>query len=447
MQQILTVVGLFLGLMILWNIVRMAAHVLFGTHTDLFAGHAGRIYDRVPARLQNQYEPYLRNFSYYTRLSPRSRNRFIYRLHHFVTTRTFTGREGLEITDEIRTLISASAVQICFGLDKYLLDHFTTIVIYPDIFHNRRLDQYHKGETNVKGAIVFSWKHFQEGYAVENDKYNLGLHEMAHALELSRRLEDFDFYFAQYFSKWAAVALYEYKNINDNRASFLREYAGTNLQEFFAVCVEHFFEAPKEFSERLPEIYRHMTILLKQDPLLSFEKSLEAAHERTNKIPARQYLNGPRFSTRFSFGYMHWQVVVFILFLVYLYVQDPDAPEASLPFRSLLLVFGGLATVQGYFLFARFDLYEHHLVIRRPGSLRAIALQNIAKVVFRKERYDSVEIAYIDDTDMLFVRTYFSMPEPDATRLIALLTEHDVIVRAGAFMDDAVTASATGPKG
>ena len=46
----------------------------------------------------------------------------------------------------------------------------------------------------------------------------------------------------------------------------MRAYGGRNMHEFFAVCVEHFFEAPVEFKNRLPDIYNHLCFLLNQDP-------------------------------------------------------------------------------------------------------------------------------------------------------------------------------------
>ncbi len=49
--------------------------------------------------------------------------------------------------------------------------------------------------------------------------------------------------------------------------SFLRKYAGVNKQEFFAVCIEHFFEVPEKFQHNLPKIFHHLCVLLNLDPL------------------------------------------------------------------------------------------------------------------------------------------------------------------------------------
>ncbi|MCB9336447.1 MAG: zinc-dependent peptidase, partial [Flavobacteriales bacterium] len=44
-------------------------------------------------------------------------------------------------------------------------------------------------------------------------------------------------------------------------------YAATNMEEFFAVSVEHFFEAPDEFKVSLPDLYTQLSIMLNLDPL------------------------------------------------------------------------------------------------------------------------------------------------------------------------------------
>jgi len=38
--------------------------------------------------------------------------------------------------------------------------------------------------------MMLSWKHVELGFMQPNDKYNLALHEMAHALKLSIKYSD-----------------------------------------------------------------------------------------------------------------------------------------------------------------------------------------------------------------------------------------------------------------
>ncbi|MCK7458756.1 zinc-dependent peptidase [Idiomarina sp. ATCH4] len=43
-------------------------------------------------------------------------------------------------------------------------------------------------------------------------------------------------------------------------------YSLTNLAEFFAVCSETFFEAPKNMKEHMPEVYRLLCQFYRQQP-------------------------------------------------------------------------------------------------------------------------------------------------------------------------------------
>lgn len=211
---------------------------------------------------------YLKEFKYFNDLSSEGKSKFIKRVVHFINTKKFIGHHGLEVNGEMRVLIAASAVQLTFGLKKYLLAHYHTIRLYPEAFYSRMLNAHLKGGTSEGGTISLSWADFKDGYADPDDKYNLGLHEMAHALKLDLiKGYDFDERFASYFDRWNEIALNTFQKMNSGNSSFLREYGATNMHEFFAVCVEHFFEVPVELKKEMPHIYYHLAYLLNQDPL------------------------------------------------------------------------------------------------------------------------------------------------------------------------------------
>lgn len=205
-------------------------------------------------------------FSYYQKLSENDKAKFLKRVSKFIINKEFRALR-MDLTEEMVVLVSASAIQLTFGLEEYLLDHFSKIFIYPKEFYSRINKNYHKGETNLGGAIVLSWKHFTEGYTDASDNLNLGLHEMAHALRFDKiQNSNYDKFFSLYIDKWQLISKEEFRKIREHRSTALREYGGTNFTEFFSVCVEYFFETPKEFKKTLPEVYKHLCILLNQDP-------------------------------------------------------------------------------------------------------------------------------------------------------------------------------------
>ena len=214
-----------------------------------------------------RYESYLTSISYYQNLSITGKAKFVDRLVSLMINKEFDGREELKVMEEMKVLISASAIQLTFGLKEYHLWHYHTIRVYPKEFYSKIMGLRMKGGTSPGGMIALSWKDFKEGYEHPNDKYNLGLHELAHALKLDvTKGDDFDSRFANYLDDWEGIGRREFEKLRDGRTSFLRAYGGTNMHEFFAVCVEHFFEVPEDFKRELPDLYNHLCYLLNQNP-------------------------------------------------------------------------------------------------------------------------------------------------------------------------------------
>lgn len=227
----------------------------------------------------------IENYHYYKHLSDSGRARFINRLVHILRSKKFVAKEDLSITPEMKVMVSAALAQVSFGLEKYLFDSIHTIWLYPRSFYIEEIGKELKGGTTPNGFIAFSWEDLEQGYHIPNDAYNLGLHEAAHALkiQLDQQTEHSDERFAFYLKEWLKISESEYQRIRQGFPSYLREYAGENPQEFFAVCIEHFFEAPEAFWEHLPDIYNHMCVLLNQNPL-NMKGDYELTREYMKKV-------------------------------------------------------------------------------------------------------------------------------------------------------------------
>lgn len=213
-----------------------------------------------PKKLTKQQKEILRqNFKFYRDLSTVRKRYFEHRVHSFIERYTFLGRGSLEVTDEMKLKIAATAVMLTFGMRSYLPTVFEGIIIYPDIFESGNGNM-HKGEFNPAAkAIVFSWKHFMQGLEFDSDNVNLGLHEFAHAIHLDSRIKRRPGSSAIiYNDMFDEIMVYVDKAENRQRLkdiNYFRSYAFTNSYEFIAVMLEYFFETPKEFKQKLPELY------------------------------------------------------------------------------------------------------------------------------------------------------------------------------------------------
>ena len=210
-------------------------------------------------------------FQYYGRLDAKAKRRFEHLVWIFLESKEWKGVD-LELKDEMRVMISASAAQLLFGLPDLTLMHFDRILVYDRAYRNHRTGRMHEGEVNPgPGLIRLSWANYLEGYARPGDAHNVAIHEMAHALwfeDIIPNAED-DFFDRVALARWKTLAAEQIERIRTGKGGLLRDYAGTNQEEFFAVAVEYFFERPREFMEELPELYGTLRTLLRQDPTVS----------------------------------------------------------------------------------------------------------------------------------------------------------------------------------
>ena len=220
--------------------------------------------------LPPQEQQYLRKyFSFYKHLSPRRQRYFEHRVERFISRYKWLPRDGFALSRNAQLLIAATAVELTFGLRKYLMKSFETIVIYPSAYTSVNTGALHKGEFNPGAkAIVFSWEDFYKGLQHTSDNLNLGLHEFAHALQF-HGLKSHDasaMVFSEQYKKM--IQYFDTEEVRNGlmKTDFFRDYAFSNRVEFFAVVLEHFFESPVEFKQRFPTLYRKVSRMLNSNP-------------------------------------------------------------------------------------------------------------------------------------------------------------------------------------
>ena len=207
-------------------------------------------------------------FTYFNDLSEKDKLRFVERVFRFRHSKKFHFI-GLENQEDMAILVSASAIQVTFGLNNYLLAHFNDIYILADAYHMDSDDELYIGHVAPEG-IYLSWKHFLYGYAHRNDNINVAVHEMAHALLYNNFFAQYgmDSHFRLNYERFSSSTGPILANVITKRQSYLRNYAFSNLHEFWAVSVEAFFENPKGLKENMPELYEALCRVLNQDPMV-----------------------------------------------------------------------------------------------------------------------------------------------------------------------------------
>lgn len=368
--------------------------------------------DLVRSRLIPNYTEKLleKHLLYYRSLPHDEQMRFIARLKAFRKEKIFIGQEGLAITEEIRTLISASAVQITFGLQEFIFPKFKVIHVYPEHYLSPRTGKHHKGDVNPRGTISLSWKHFMEGYADNQDNINLGLHEMAHAIDVSDLgSEAYDQFFSGYFEKYAQEARTELEKMKSGARSVLRDYAATNLREFFAVSVEYFFESPKLLKDHLPELYKQLCILLNQDPIDGLTHGLRSREKWLKMQKHETPLHLKKLESSSDYSSM---LILFLPAAVAAIAFASDerkaSSEALVSFLSFLLGFILIITFIVFLRIKRITVYSNGFEVYLP-LLPFIRYRylfgNILSLSFH-EPNNSISIKYLNSHQHVREETY-----------------------------------------
>src|SRR5215475_158680 len=178
-----------------------------------------------------------RYIRYYNRLSLDDQRKFLFRTFLFRKSRRFHYIEVKE-NAEMPILISAVAVQLTFGLDKYMLNYFNDIYVLKDDYHYGFYSRPFMGHVDQSG-IYLSWDNFIKGIMGQTSNCNVGLHEMGHALAYVTFITESeeDKHFKKEFKNFSKVARPIFAVMQEGRRNILGEYAAVNYHEFWAVSV------------------------------------------------------------------------------------------------------------------------------------------------------------------------------------------------------------------
>lgn len=207
-------------------------------------------------------------YDHYDRLPPESRSRFENDVRIFVAEKRITG-VGVEVDDELRLLVAASAVTLSLGWPDYEWDQVSEVLLYPEDF-DRDYGFEEKelaGQAHPWGTVILSAPTLRQSFADPDDGYHVGLHEFAHVLDLSQtRFEGIPPGLGAARSReWVEVMEKEMERLRRGK-SVLDPYGAQDPVEFLAVAVEAFFETALALRQRHREVYAILSAYFRQDP-------------------------------------------------------------------------------------------------------------------------------------------------------------------------------------
>ena len=125
------------------------------------------------------------------------------------------------------------------------------------------------GQATYRGPVLLSWPAVASGARFPERGHNVVFHEFAHQLDMldgvvdgTPPLDD-----PEALRRWVAVCTAAYSAVRAGHGSpVLRDYAGVNPGEFFAVATEVFFCRPLELRAHERALYDEMAGVLPAGP-------------------------------------------------------------------------------------------------------------------------------------------------------------------------------------
>jgi MtfA peptidase len=203
------------------------------------------------------------NVPFYQAYTDEQRERFCSLVKIFVWEKHFIGAQGMEITDEVRVVIAASACRLILNLGIKYYNRLTEIVVYPYVYTHPDQEGIIYGEAHAWGTVVLSWPAVIQGIKNPYDGEATGAHEFAHVLDRADGVFDGTPVLrnSASYGPWAQVMSMHFLALqkrSKKQRKVLRMYGATNEAEFFAVATESYFEKPEQMKRLTPKLYEVM---------------------------------------------------------------------------------------------------------------------------------------------------------------------------------------------
>jgi Mlc titration factor MtfA (ptsG expression regulator) len=249
---------------------------LFRHHLLLSFRRPYRRYRALKQPFPDYWKAFLAEHSlFFMSLDEIGKKRFEQDVRIFLSDYSIEGTRRQEVGMEAKLLVAAGAAALLHGRPTWEPPFHDGVVIFPgDRFdrHYRPGKGYFAGMATRKGPLLLTETSLQESFKNPYDGYNVIYHEMAHYFDL-----------AGASIPWRDLFTEEWRKASEGR-SFLRDYAGINEAELFAVATEAFFENPWEMKKQSPELYEALKDFFNLDTVkILIREKMEARKRRSEE--------------------------------------------------------------------------------------------------------------------------------------------------------------------
>lgn len=211
----------------------------------------------------------------------------------FLLDRRFEAAQGFALTDEVRVLVAAQASLLLLGLDlapgvdpfahvHSIIVHRSTVMLDgrrsvgatgSGLVSDDRMAV--DGQAHHRGPVLLSWSTLAYEARHPTRGRNVVLHEFAHQLDMLDGVTDGTPPIPEHDRRERFVQVCDtvYRRIRRRHDPVLRDYAGTDPGEFFAVATETFFTVPSQLRDEHTALYDVLADFYGQDPAMRLERA------------------------------------------------------------------------------------------------------------------------------------------------------------------------------
>jgi Mlc titration factor MtfA (ptsG expression regulator) len=210
----------------------------------------------MPAPLEHQLATMI---PFYRRLDSIEKKRFRDRCMLWVNGKEFLLQGLKSFPEDVKNLIAAYAVILTFGTEKYLLQPYERLVLYPHPFPSPDFQFLHNSEINDEdGVVIFNAQPLMNGINNFRQHYNLILHEYSHAFIMNYPEHSFPSF---------TENIPQLAEIRGITLATIEKTVGIPDIDIRRVAIEHFFISPVRFHEILPDKYQRLCEIFNMNPL------------------------------------------------------------------------------------------------------------------------------------------------------------------------------------
>lgn len=226
------------------------------------------------------------NVGHYPRLSPAEQAKLRDAVRVLIAEKTWVGRGGLFVTEEMKVTVAAGAALLLLGDDRGYYPLVPLVAVFPDKLQTPMAEDGWEddglseteadGQAVYRGPVLLSWPDVAAEMADPGCGQNVVVHEFAHQLDNrdgiagaapplgDRALE----------ARWRYVMRVAYEDhrraVRAKGDIYFTEHAAENEAEFFADASEAFYCDPAGLGEANPEVYRLLAAYYRVEPLKWF---------------------------------------------------------------------------------------------------------------------------------------------------------------------------------